>query len=274
MKRCSALLVVLLLIAAACDRTDLIDTPTNGAIVPGSTVQVTGVLPDDLADGRHADRQRCRCGDRTRPHLVGHRAPHRHRLRDADRGAVPGTRRHRVASAPGRGEGRPGLRGRVLARRGGHALHQHGARRPRARSSRAWPAGAFDIGGLLLAQNPIIDQDNAFLTFDIIGNAYEAGIGGVSIDATSTDPGVATDITIDDLYVGVDLHITDGLAININCGARAADPDHHHRRHLRPPADASATRPRSTSTWSAPRSSTPGPWTTSSSPASATATPS
>ena len=29
--------------------------------------------------------------------------------------------------------------------------------------------GAFDIGGLLIAQNPIIDQDNAFLTFDITG---------------------------------------------------------------------------------------------------------
>ncbi len=40
-----------MVVAAGCDRTDLIDTPGNGEIVPGDTVTVTGVLPDDRATG-------------------------------------------------------------------------------------------------------------------------------------------------------------------------------------------------------------------------------
>ena len=82
---------------------------------------------------------------------------------------------------------------------------------------------AFDIGGLLLAQNPIIDQQDAFLGLDIVGNAFEAGIGGVSLDAASTPSGVATHITIDDLFVGVNLHISGGL-INLNCGLELQIP--------------------------------------------------
>ena len=42
MKRIAAVLAVLLLVVAAgCDRTDLIGSPQNGQIVPGDTVTVT-----------------------------------------------------------------------------------------------------------------------------------------------------------------------------------------------------------------------------------------
>jgi len=78
-------------------------------------------------------------------------------------------------------------------------------------------SGAFDISGLLLAQNPLFSQENALLTIDATGTAYEAGIGGVELAASSTDTGVATNISIDDLFVGVDMHLTDGLLINIDC---------------------------------------------------------
>ena len=76
--------------------------------------------------------------------------------------------------------------------------------------------GAFDIGPLLLAQNPLIHQENAFAHIDITGNAYEAGLGKVSIDATSTASGVRTDITVKDLYIGVELQIQ-GFPLNNTC---------------------------------------------------------
>src|SRR5690606_33503303 len=84
--------------------------------------------------------------------------------------------------------------------------------------------GAFDIGGLLMAQNPIIDEQDALLHFDVTGSVYEAGIGGVSLAPQSTDTGIATPITISDLYVGVNLNITDGLAINLACGLELQIP--------------------------------------------------
>ncbi len=86
-------------------------------------------------------------------------------------------------------------------------------------------SGAFDIGALLLAQNPLIEQENAFLTIDITGNAYEAGVGGVSLDAASTPGGVATDITIEDLFVGVDLNLSDGLLIDLDCSLELQLPE-------------------------------------------------
>src|SRR5690606_28026373 len=79
-------------------------------------------------------------------------------------------------------------------------------------------AGAFDIGGLLMSQNRIVDQQDAFLHFDITGNVYEAGIGGVDIATGAAANGVTADIDISDLYVGLNLNIRDGLLIDMNCG--------------------------------------------------------
>ena len=59
---------------------------------------------------------------------------------------------------------------------------------------------------------------------DVKGNAYEAGIGDVAVAASSTPTGVATDIDIKDLYVGVNLNITDNLAINMNCSLKLDIP--------------------------------------------------
>jgi hypothetical protein len=78
-------------------------------------------------------------------------------------------------------------------------------------------AGAFDISALLLAQNPLIEEENAFLHFDITGNAYEAGLGSVGLAATSTAGGVRTTVTVQDLFVGADLVISDGLLIESEC---------------------------------------------------------
>ena len=224
MKRVAAVLAaVLIVVAAGCDRNDLIEAPGNGQIVPGDTVTVTGVLPADLPTGGtlevngvttsvgddrswSVDVQQASSGFVT-PVEVVYTAPsgaeHRQRRAIVHRDKVD----EGQASPDGVGmrftnEGLTGL-GPVIQSLAG---------------------GAFDIGGLLMAQNPIVDQEDALLTFDIVGNVYEAGIGDVSLAPQSTTGGVATPITISDLYVGLDLHITDGLAINLDCGLELQIP--------------------------------------------------
>lgn len=68
--------------------------------------------------------------------------------------------------------------------------------------------GAFDISALILSQNPLIPPTDAGLGVTITGNAYEAGISSVAIDAGSTAGGVKTHIAVDDLYLGLDLQLS------------------------------------------------------------------
>jgi hypothetical protein len=213
----------MLVVVAGCDRDDLIDSPADGAIVPGSTVTVTGAIPGDLALGGTL-----RVNGVTA--TVGADRSWSVAVPQATTGYV--TPIEVVYTAPGGTEWR---QRRAVVRgdkvdEGDVSPDGVGMRFTNAGLDGLGPViqslagGAFDIGDLLMQQNPIIDQEDAFLTFDITGNVYEAGIGGVAIDATSTDTGVATAIDIDDLYVGVNLHITDGLAINLDCGLELQIP--------------------------------------------------
>lgn len=85
-------------------------------------------------------------------------------------------------------------------------------------------SGAFDIGPMILAQQPLVYEENAFLTFDITGNAYEASMGTVNLAAKSTTAGMNTDITINNLAIGLDLLISDGLLINSRCKLEVTIP--------------------------------------------------
>jgi hypothetical protein len=67
---------------------------------------------------------------------------------------------------------------------------------------------SFDISGLILAQHPLIPPTDAGLGVTITGSAYEAGSSGVSIDAASTAGGVTTHITVNDLFIGLDLQLS------------------------------------------------------------------
>ncbi|MBX3314216.1 MAG: hypothetical protein KF906_07835 [Actinobacteria bacterium] len=78
-------------------------------------------------------------------------------------------------------------------------------------------SGSFDISGLILAQQPLVHQQDAFLTFDITGNAYEASMGGVNLTASSSASGMNTNITISNLAIGLDLLIDDGMLIQSRC---------------------------------------------------------
>ena len=223
MKRLMALLAVLLVVAAGCDLRVLIDTPKDGAIVPTSTVEVTGRLTDDVPLGGTLTVNGIATPvnpDRTWSQQVPISTTTYVTEIDAVYTAPDGTpyrQRQAVVHGPKLDEGQysPNGVGMAFTNTGLTGLGP---------VIKSLAGSAFDIGGLLLAQNPIIDQDNAFLTFDITGNAYEAGIGGVDIAASSTATGVATDITIEDLYVGVALNISDGLAINTNCSLELQIP--------------------------------------------------
>lgn len=223
-KRCAAVLAaVLMVVAAGCDRRDLIGSPPNGAIVPGDTVTVNGVLPDDIpaggtveANGVAAALQADRSWSVDVP--------------QADSGYVtpveviytaPNGTRYRQRTAVVHGD---------KIDDGTHSPEGVGMRFTNEGLAGLGPVieslagGAFDIGGLLMAQNPIIDQQDAFLHFDITGDVYEAGVGGVALAPQSTDAGVATPITVSDLYVGVNLNIRDGLAIDLDCGLELQIP--------------------------------------------------
>ena len=224
MKRFAAVVAALLIVVAAgCDRNDLIGSPQNGQIVPGDTVTVTGVLPDDLALGGTIEANGVTttvAADRTWSVDIPH----------ATSGYVTPVE---VTYTPPSG---PAYRQRTAVVHadkvddGQMSSEGVGMRFTNAGLAGLGPVieslagGAFDIGGLLMEQNPIINQQDAFLTLDIVGNVYEAGIGGVTLSPQSTEGGVATPISISDLYVGVNLNITDGGLINIACGLELQIP--------------------------------------------------
>ena len=224
MKRRLALLVALVLVlVSACDRSDLITSPSDGEIVPDGAVTVTGAIPEDLALGGTLTVNGVAgavAGDRTWSATVPHSATGYVTPLEVlytDPGGTQWRQRRAVV------KGDPVLEGEYSSEGVGMRFTNTGLA-GLGPVIRDLAGGAFDIGGLLMAQNPIIDEDNAFLTIDITGDVYEAGIGGVDIAATSTPGGVATTITIDDLYVGVDLHLSDGLAISTDCGLELQIP--------------------------------------------------
>lgn len=216
MRRVTVLVAVLLLVAAACDVKDLIVTPKDGAIVSTDTVEVTGKLPsgadaggtltvNGLATPLNPDGTWSQTVPVSTTELV---TPIEAIYTDPT--GIPWRQRQAVIHGP-----------KLDADE--HAADGVGMRFTNTGLTNLGPVikglagSAFDIGGLLLSQNPIVNQKDAFLTIDITGNAYEAGIGGVDIAPLSTAGGVKTHITIDDLFVGLDLHLSDGLAINLDC---------------------------------------------------------
>jgi hypothetical protein len=216
-------IVAAVALLAGCDVTGLILSPPEGAIVPIPTVTVSGELPASLtpggtltvngiatpiaSDGTWTADVPAAPGKYVTPIVANYRDPR----------GVNWTEKSAVVNGPKLDEGQPspdgvGMRFTNTGLAGLGPIVENLA------------AGAFDIGGLLLAQNPIIDEENAFLTIDVTGNAYDAGIGGVDLGAASTSTGVATHITISDLFVGVNLHLDDGLLIDANCGLELQIP--------------------------------------------------
>jgi len=194
----------------------MITSPDDGTIVPDDTVVVSGVLPETLALGGQLTVNGIATTvnpDRTWSQTVPV---------DTTTYVTPVEANYRITSGATWTDRRAVIHGPRLDE-GQYSNNGVGMRFTNTGLTNLGPviqdlaSGAFDIGALLLAQSPLFNQPDAFLTIDATGSAYEAGIGGVALSASSTDTGVATHITIDDLFVGVDMHLTDGLLINIDC---------------------------------------------------------
>lgn len=215
MKRLVVILAAVVLVLTACDTADLVVTPPDGQIVDAATVPVTGKVPTGAAPGGTLKVNGVTvpiAGDGTWSTTVPATPGYTTSINAVytDPGGIQYRQRRAVVNGPSVPDG-------------GYSPNGVGLRFTNTGLANLGPVinqlagGAFDIGSVLLAQRPLINAPDAFLTFDITGNAYEAGIGSASVVAASGDGGVSTTITVKDLYIGVDLNITDNLAINTQC---------------------------------------------------------
>lgn len=84
-------------------------------------------------------------------------------------------------------------------------------------------AGAFDIGALITAQNPILDDECVVealggCLYFATANAVEAGIGNFSLVTDAQTGLTRATIGVEDLYLEIDLHVRDLVALEITCG--------------------------------------------------------
>lgn len=84
-------------------------------------------------------------------------------------------------------------------------------------------AGAFDIGALITAQNPILDDECVIealggCLYFATANVVEAGIGDFSLVADAETGLTRATIGVEDLYLEIDLHVRDLVALEITCG--------------------------------------------------------
>ena len=215
MKRLWIALAAVLLLATACDVTDMIVTPKDGDIASGPTVTVDGKLPEGAkpggtltVNGVPTTVQPSGTWSATVPASAGYTTTITAIYKNP--GGAEFRQRNTVINGPKLAEGQFSPNG-VGVRFTNTGLNNLGP------VINSLAGGAFDIGSLLLAKNPLIDVKDAFLTIDVKGNAYEAGIGSADVQASSTASGVKTRITVKDMFIGVKLNLNDGLAINANC---------------------------------------------------------
>jgi hypothetical protein len=223
MKRAVLALAVLLLLATACDTRDLVLSPRDGVIVSEDHVTVSGHIPTDATPGGTLQVQGIStpiAPDGTWTAVVAVSTSTYVTQVEAiytDPSGHPWRQRQAVVHGPKLDEGQ--------ASPDGVGMHfTNSGLQGLGPIVKGLAAGAFDIGSLLLSQNPIIEEQDALLTLDITGNAYEAGVGSVDLGVASTISGVATHITLQDLYVGVALNIHDGGLINIDCSLELKIP--------------------------------------------------
>lgn len=67
-------------------------------------------------------------------------------------------------------------------------------------------AGSFDIESQLISQNPVINTTMS--GFDVEGSVWEAGYDKIGLATSATAAGMRTTITIEDMFLGIDLDIS------------------------------------------------------------------
>jgi hypothetical protein len=84
--------------------------------------------------------------------------------------------------------------------------------------------GALDIGGLLAAQNPILDDECVvdgpnFCFYFATVNVEDVDFASFALDADARADGTtATTVTINDFFIALNLHVRDQVAVSFDCG--------------------------------------------------------
>lgn len=215
MKRLGLVLTAVLLLAlTACD-VDMITSPVPGTITDEDTITVTGTIPDWVAPGGTIDVNGV-AGTFSSPrdwqavipaNPVGH-VTVVHATYTNPKGKRF-TQESAVVNGPHIDDG-------------AYSPDGVGMRFTNAGLVGLGPVindlagGAFDISGLILAQDPLLPPADVGLGHSMSGRAYEGGAESVSVGATSTATGVSTPITIKNLYLGLDLQLS-GPILNGPC---------------------------------------------------------
>ena len=223
MKRFGIILAALALFAlAACDVNDMVLTPKDGDIVDTSTVTVTGQLSYAAAEGgtikvngvtgTFTGARTWKATIPTSP--VGYVTIVN--VVYTEPGGTKYTQQTAVINGPKIDDGE-------------YSPNGVGMKFTNAGLSNLGPVinnlagAAFDISALILAQDPLVPSSDVGLGHSISGKAYEAGAESISIGASSTAGGVSTPITVQNLYLGLDLNIS-GPILSGPCKLEARVP--------------------------------------------------
>ncbi|HEX2578583.1 MAG TPA: hypothetical protein VHK88_19730, partial [Aquihabitans sp.] len=216
-RRCVVLSVFALLALSACDvvAEDMVLTPRDGDIVDTSTVVVTGQIPAKAQPGGTIAVNGV-AGTFTGPRTWQATIPMSPvgyvtvvKVTYTEAGGVKYHQESAVVNGPKVDDGEYSPDG-VGMRFTNEGLRDLGP------IVNKLAGGSFDISGLILAQDPLVPSSDVGLGHSISGKAYEAGAESVTVGAASTAGGLKTPITVQNLYLGLDLQLR-GPILNGPC---------------------------------------------------------
>lgn len=218
MRRLFVILAALMLVTVGCN--NFLDTPEQGAIVPGASVPLSGRLATGVkaggvltvngtvvpvaADKTWSTSIPATPGSYTTTIHVGYTDPD----------GLYSEQRRTIVTGPklDRGEFAPDGVGMKFTNTG---LGQLGP------MIQDLAGGAFDIGPMLMSQHPLFTTSQSGI--NATGEATEGVLGDVAITTSATDGGVAAHIVAKDLFVGINMDLT-GL-ISTTCYLEVRVPE-------------------------------------------------
>lgn len=209
---------IALFILAGCNPR-IITSPGDGTIVAEGTLTVSGVIPDAYAPGGTLTVDGAvvpydaEGNWSTDVAVSGYGTTEVVEAIYTEPGGTAHRQRQAVVAGPSIGEGEYSQNG-VGMRFTNDALSNLGP------IINDLAGSSFDISGLILAQDPLINTSLSGI--NVTGSAYEAGAGGVNLAVASAANGVNVNVSIADLYLGLNLNLGSLLG---NCKLEVVVPN-------------------------------------------------